>query len=272
MLPGVYEATKKDGSKYYRGNISYNGKHISLGSFATEEDCFLAYSEAKKILFDEQITLFSYQNRIKFLSFEKCVTLINLRDNKIYIKNPIYLQKNYFVYYLDQSTVLKFDNDDLFYYSSHKIIARGGHWFVNDFGMQYNILGRYGIKPYSVKGRDYDFANGDDTDFRYSNIVVINKYHGVVKEVKKGKTRYCAKIHLNGDIIIGRYHSEAEAAIAYNKAIDICKSRGMKKQFPQNFITEYTPKEYADVYTDIKISSHVYKFFRNKNFREDSVG
>ena len=89
------------------------------------------------------------------LPFEKVVILINYRDNNIYIKNPIYLFNNYFVYYLNQSTILKFDKDDLFYYSSHKIQYRGGHLFVSDYGMQYNILNRYGIKPYAVKGKDY---------------------------------------------------------------------------------------------------------------------
>lgn len=268
MKPGVYKATKKDGSIYYRGNITYNGKHISIGSFDSEEACAKAYDEAWKILKDKDITLYTFQKDIKHLTDEKCVTLINFRDNHIYIKNPIYLQKNYFLYFLDKSLILKFDNDDLFYYSGHKIQHRGLHMFVSDYGMQYNILGRYGIKPYSVKGKDYIFANGDDTDFRYSNIIVVNKYHGVYKEEKKGKTVYAAKIHLNGDFIVGRYPSEATAAIAYNKAVDLCKARGMTKSFPVNYITEYTPREYADIYTEIKISSHLYKFFRNKNFRE----
>lgn len=268
MKPGVSKATKKDGSTYYRGSITCNGKHISIGSFSTEDECTNAYNEAWNILKDNSINLENIRRYINMLSFEKCVTLINYRDNHIYIKNPIYLQKNYFLYYIDKSLILKFDNDDLFYYSSHKIQNRGGHMFVCDYGMQYNILGRYGIKPYSVKGRDYQFANGDDTDFRYSNIVVVNKYHGVYKEEKKGKIIYAAKIHLNGDFIVGRYNNEATAAIAYNKAVDLCKARGMTKSFPINYITEYSPREYADVYTEIKISSHLYKFFRNKNFRD----
>lgn len=268
MKSGVYKATKKDGSTYFRGNITYNGKHISLGSYDTNASCAAAYDEAWMLLKNKDIDILSCQSVVKYLPFEKCVTLINVRDNHIYIKTPIYLQKNYFQYYLDKSIVLKFDNDDLFYYSSHKIQNRGGHMFVSDYGMQYNILGRYGIKPYSVKGKDYIFANGDDTDLRYSNIVVVNKYHGVYKEQKKGKTVYAAKIHLNGDFIVGRYQDEATAAIAYNKAVDLCKSRGMTKSFPVNYITEYSPREYADVYTEIKISSHLYKFFRNKNFRE----
>lgn len=268
MKPGVYESKRKNGETYYRGSITYNGKHISLGSFDTEAACADAYNEAWTILKDNKITLLSYQSILKHLPFDKCISLINFRDNHIYIKNPIYLLKGYFVYYLDQSIVLKFDNDDLFYYSSHKIQNRGGHLFVSDYGMQYNILGRYGIKPYSVKNRDYKFANGDETDYRYSNIILVNKYHGVSKEIKKGKVKYVAKIHLNGDFIVGRYKEEAIAAIAYNKAVDLCKARGMTKKFPTNFISEYSPREYADIYTEIKISSHLYKFFRNKNFRE----
>jgi len=268
MKPGVYETTKKDGSKYYRGNITYSGKHISLGSYDREDKCATAYKEAWEIIENKAITTLNLRTRIKVLPFEKCITLINFRDNRIYIKTPIYLYKNYFAYYLDKNIVLKFDNDDLFYYSSHKIQNRGNHLFVSDYGMQYNILGRYGIKPYSVKGKDYLFANGDEYDYRYSNIVIINKYHGVHKEEKKGKTIYTAKIHLNGDFLVGRYADEATAAIAYNKAVDLCHSRGMTKSFPTNFISEYTPREYADIYTEVKISPRLYKFFRNKNFRE----
>ncbi len=268
MKPGVYKTTKKDGTIYYRGNITYGGKHISIGSFDTETKCNNAYNEAWMLLRDPEISILQCSSFINELSFDKCVTLINYRDNKIYIKTPIYLQKNYFLYYLDKSTILKFDNDDLFYYSSHKIQYRGGHMFVSDYGMQYNILGRYGIKPYSVKGKDYLFANGDDTDYRYSNIIVVNKYHGVFQEERNGKTVYKAKIHLNGDFLIGRYRDEATAAIAYNKAVDLCRSRGMTKSFPTNFITECSPREYADIYTETKISSRLYKFFKHKNFRD----
>ena len=267
MLPGVFEAKKKDGSIYYRANITVNGKHVSLGSFDTEEVCSKAYNEAKMIMQDESISQLTYQNRIKHLHYEKVISLINFRDNKIYIKNPIYLLKNYFVYYLEPAVVLKFDNDDLFYYMSHKIMARGNHLFVNDYGMQYNILSRYGIRPYAVKDRDYKFANGDDTDLRYSNIIVINRYHGVTSEFINGKVEYVAKIHLNGDYVVGHYQSEAEAAVAYNKAADYCIRQGIDKKFPQNYVTEYTPREYADVYTELKISYKI-KYYFSKSRRK----
>ena len=37
MLAGVYEAVKKNGERYYRASFTYRNKHISLGSFETEE-------------------------------------------------------------------------------------------------------------------------------------------------------------------------------------------------------------------------------------------
>jgi hypothetical protein len=155
---------------------------------------------------------------------------------------------------LSPTIELKFDIDDLFYYSSHKIQKRQGHLFVSDYGMQYSILSRYGIIPYAVPGRDYDFANGDSLDFRYSNIIIHNHYHGVQSIPKHGVTRYKACIHINGIYVIGTYTSEEKAAIAYNKAADLAKSAGICKNFPENYITSISPKEYADIYTQLKIS------------------
>ena len=57
MLKGVFPATKKDGTIYYRTSINYSGKHISLGSFASEEMAHLAYKEASQTLSDAVITI-----------------------------------------------------------------------------------------------------------------------------------------------------------------------------------------------------------------------
>ena len=186
MLPGVYLAKQKNGTIYYRSNINFSNKHISLGSFSTEEDAHAAYLEASVLLADTSIDLTNYLSRFSLLSHDKVIVLLNFRDNHLYFKNPIYLRKGYFSYYLSASLELKFDIDDLFYYASHKIQRRQGHLFVNDYGMQYSILSRYGIRPYAVANRDYQFANGDDTDFRYSNLVIINHYHGVFEYLKNG--------------------------------------------------------------------------------------
>ena len=43
MLTGVYLATKKDKTVYYRSNITHKGRHISLGSFPTEVQAHQAY-------------------------------------------------------------------------------------------------------------------------------------------------------------------------------------------------------------------------------------
>ena len=154
MLPGVYQAKKKDNTIYFRSSITYSGKHISLGSFDTEKKAHEAYLYAGRLLAGKEITLTSYKKENPVLSFSKWVSLINFRDNGIYIKTPIYLFQKYFHYYFSPENYLIFDTDDLFYYSTRTISRRGGHLFVADYGMQVNILSRYGIKNYAVAGRD----------------------------------------------------------------------------------------------------------------------
>ena len=168
----------------------------------------------------------------------------------------------YFSYFLKDFGELKFDNDDLFYYSSHRILLHDGHLYVNDYGMQYGILARYGIKNFAVAGKDYTFANGDETDYRYSNIIVINRYHGVTRIEKQGRYLYEVRLHINGEYLIGRFDSEEEAAVAYNKAADTAKSVGVKKEFIQNYVLEYTPREYAHIYTEIKLPTKFLTYLR----------
>ena len=182
MLSGVYPTQKKDGTPYYRAGIHYKNKHISLGSYSTETDANTAYLEAGRLLKDSSLSLENLLYTPMTLSFEKLIVLLNFRDNGMYIKTPIYLRQNYFSYYLSRKEELKFDIDDLFFYSQHKIMKRGGHLFVSEYGMQTSLLSRYGIKSHGVPGRDYTFANGDSTDLRYSNIIVINPYYGVVRD------------------------------------------------------------------------------------------
>jgi hypothetical protein len=253
-LPGVYTAYKKDGTLYYRSSITFRTKHISLGSYSKEELAHKAYLEALALLSDSSFTIITYSSKNNTLTFDKWICLINFRDNNIYFKTPIYLRKNYFSYYLSPKLELKFDIDDLFYYSSHKIMVRQGHLFVADYGMQVNILSRYGIKNYAVPGKDYLFKNNDLNDYRYHNIIIINKYYGV-EQLKKGNfVLFQTKIHINGNFIVGNYDSEIYAAIAYNKAVDIIKKAGLDKNFQTNFVVEITSKEYADIYSKIKIS------------------
>lgn len=254
LYKGVYQAKKLDGSAYYRASFTYKNKHISLGSFADAADAADVYKEASRIASDETYRIDNYDSFSLTLSFPKYVSIINYRDNHMYIKNPLYIFPKYFEYYLNSKTALKFDVDDLFYYSNHKIMKRNNHLFVADYGMQVSILSRYGIKNYAVPGKDFLFVNGDITDYRYSNIKIINKYIGVSKSMKKGHEIFTAKIHINGDFIIGRYSKENDAAIAYNKAVDFLKKRGVKKNFSYNYIEEINSIEYASRYNALKIS------------------
>lgn len=257
MLPGVYAAKKKDGTLYYRSSITHSGKHISLGSFPTEQAASFAYRQADRLLHDRSFSLDMYSEAESFLPFQKWVVLLNFRDNGIYIKTPIYLKNHFFHYYFGRDDFLTFDIDDLFYYSSRSITRRGGHLFVADYGMQVNILSRYGIKNYAVAGRDFRFVNGDSRDFRYENIEIINRFHGVCKKEEKGTTYYETKIHVNGDFLVGRYKKEIEAAIAYNKAASILITKGYEKNFPVNYIEELSSVRYHEIYKQISISKRL---------------
>ena len=237
-LPGIYTATKKDGSTYYRASITYLKKHISLGCFATEELASRTYREARLILDHAEITLSEY-SLFSCLSHDKFVCLINFRDNGIYFKTPIYLRRKYFEYHMSATEILKFDRDDLFFYASKKIQKKG----------------RYGIRPFSVYGRDYRMTNGDALDFRYSNIEIINQYAGVQrKESASGQVQYQTKIHVNGDFIVGTYADEISAAIAYNKAADTLAAHGISKAYARNYIVSMTNEQYHTAYTSISIS------------------
>ncbi len=252
---GVYEATKKDGSLYYRASLTYKGKHISLGSYSTAAEAHEAYLEGLQLL-NSASSLMDYPSTSRLL-FEKWVILLNFRDNNIYFGTPIYVGQKMFYYYLSPTHVLKFDMDDLFYFASHKIMCRGSHYFVADYGMQVNIASRFGIKNYAVPGRDFRFLNQDPTDFRRENLEILNTFHGVTLEQKKGQYLYTVRIHLKGNYLVGRYEQEWEAAIAYNKAIDILKRNGVTKAFIPNYIEGISPREYADIYTRVKISSKI---------------
>ena len=220
-----------------------------------------AYLEASSLLSSRELSLSDY-SKFRLLSFEKWVCLLNYRNNDIYFSTPIYMRKNYFEYYLTPSYILKFDVDDLFYYSSHKIMRRGRHFFVADYGMQVNIASRYGIKNYAVKGRDYLFVNGDDMDFRYENIKILNSFHGVTKKETAKGLRYVAKIHINGNYTIGSYHTDIEAAIAYNKAVDLLKKAGVTKRFLPNYLENLSPMAYADIYAKVPVSDKILHYLR----------
>lgn len=252
---GVFEARKKNGDIYYRASFTYKNKHISLGSFSNEDDANKAYLYAS-YLTQSKCGIEDF-NPKKKLKFEKYIVILNFRDNNIYIPNPVYIRRRYFSYFLSPNEEMKFSMDDLFYYISHKILRRGGHLYVNDYGMQFSLNQRYGIKNYGIIGKDYAFLNGDELDYRYENIEIFNTYTGVSECVHDKKHCYKTKIHVNGDLIVGYYDDALKAAIAYNKAVDILKKNGIKKDYSQNFIDSISGKVYADIYSDIEISNSI---------------
>lgn len=255
---GVFLAKKKSGEIYYRSSLTYKRKHISLGSFSTPKAAHQAYITGKKII-ENQYQPEDYEPRLE-LDFEKWIILLNFRDNDIYFSNPIYVRNKYFEYYLAPTQCLVFDIDDLFYFSSHKIMQRGGHLFVADYGMQISLLSRFQIRSYAIQGIDYAFANGNPMDFRRENLILTPTYHGVRPYTQKGELRYRTRIHIRGYFVVGTYHTIEEAAIAYNKAIDILKKNGVNKNYSVNYIDNISPSKYADIYSECKISRKIYEY------------
>lgn len=267
-MTGVYEARKKSGEVYYRASLTYKNKHISLGSSSDEAVSHAMYNEASDVInnpdnhwIDTEHRTSSY-NESMVLPFGKYISLINFRDNNIYIKTPIYMCHKYFLYFLKENEVLQFSTDDLFYYSNHTIMSRGGYYFVNDYGMQTSILSRLGVRNHSVKGKDYIFKNGDIHDYRYENIQVVNRYNGVSQLTKNGRVIYKSRIHINGDYILGEFASETEAAVAYNKAIDMLSGL-INVTYTPNYIEGISSVEYASLYHNIILSRNFRKYVKS---------
>ena len=262
MLSGVFIATKKNGDIYYRASITFRSKHISLGSFNNETDAHNAYNAASNMLKSDVIyTPEDYTDELcSTLSFNKWVSLTNFKNNGIYIKTPIYLKSSFFNYYMSMHDVLIFDVDDLFYYSNHSIMKRGNHFFIAEYGMQTNIASRYGIRNFARPGTDFCFVNGNNRDFRYENIKILNPHQGVTIEKDKHGVIYAARIHIKGNYLIGRYKTLAQAAIAYNKAIDYLSAKGISKNFEKNYIEEMSEEEYMEIYNSTDISEKIINF------------
>lgn len=256
---GVSVRQRLSGKIDYRASLTYKGKHIALGSYDSKIAAHNAYEYGKKILKSKSVRLKNIPEAPP-LYYEKCVSLINVRDNGLYIANPIYLKKKFFLYCLSPSVHYRFDIEDLFYFSSHKIMKRGGHLFVSDYGSQLNVLSRFGIKPHSVQGRDYDFYNGDPTDLRYENIKIINRYNGVHQVEERGFIRFKSVINMHSNYIVGIYDTEKEAAVAYNKAAKTLIENGVIKKFKLNFIENISESEYMEIYKNIYISPKITHF------------
>ena len=259
---GVYKARKKDGTEYFRCSLTYKGKHISLGSYDTEDKAGAVYKAAKAIMDSGDPSVLVYED-YNSIPYQKYMILLNLKLTGVYFPTPILLCRNYFEYHLAPDKILKFDRDDLFFYAQRKIQEKGGYLFVADYGSQYKILKRYGIKPFAVYGRDYVQVNGDRYDFRYDNIKVLSSYMGVWANHPENNvdiiTDYNAVIHVNGNYIIGTYETEEQAAVAYNKAVDTLRANGLKKNYIKNYIESMSPDDYRIAYDKTYISPKLYE-------------
>ena len=82
-------------------------------------------------------------------------------------------------------------------------------------------------------------------------------YTGVQQIIKNGLTAYKVRIHINGDFVVGVYPTEKEAAIAYNKAVDLLHAKGLGKNYTTNYLEDTSSIEYASIYNSVKISNRL---------------
>jgi len=236
----------------YKLYFVYNKEKIYLGSYATYEKAQEMLSEAEALMQIPDHTIPDF-NKYK-MDYKKVISLCNFRDNKRFIKNPIYIYSNYFHYYLSKDCILTFDVKDLFYFSTYKIRKRGNYLYTQDSVSQKSILSRFGILNHSVLGKDYYFKNNDPYDFRKENLEIINTYKGVTKKEKADGDIYIANIYIDSNLIIGYYNTEIEAAIAYNKAIDLIIDHTPNKTYTPNLIPYLTKDEYQNIYNNLTVS------------------
>ena len=59
---------------------------------------------------------------------------------------------------------------------------------------------------------------------------------------------------MKGYVNVGVYTSEIEAAIAYNKAIDLLKKAGVDKAYTPNYMEGISPDVYADLYASVQVA------------------
>lgn len=235
----------------YKVYFLYQSKKVYLGVYDSQEAAENTLSEATEIM-EKSIPMSHYT--CHYINFKKFISLCNLRDHNVYIKNPIDLHDTYFNYYLSKDIVFTFDIKDLLFFSAYKISKRGNYIYTQDSITQQSILSRFGIHPHSVYGVDYKLKNGNMYDFRRENLEIINPYKGVFHKSINNQSVYIAKIFINHDIIIGHYTSQLEAAIAYNKAIDVLFENGSQRDYIQNDIPYLTLTEYNQIYNQLTLS------------------
>ena len=68
----------------------------------------------------------------------------------------------------------------------------------------------------------------------------------------------------------GSYASEASAAVAHNKAADLAKTFGVTKQFPENYVDTLNPREYAELYTHVKISKKYIDYLKKHSLNRNA--
>ena len=62
--------------------------------------------------------------------------------------------------------------------------------------------------------------------------------------------------------VVRKVATEEQAAIAYNKGVDLARSSGISKSFTTNYIPELSPRDYAKIYTQLELSPKYLEYLK----------
>ena len=242
-------------SNQYRAYYLYKSKKIYIGLYNNYEEALLSYNFIDE-LFRSSLSIDAFKETLP-ISFEKFIRCLNFRDSNIYIKTPIYIYKDHFKYYFSPDFYLIFDLRDLVYFSTNKIHKRGEYLYTYIGDHQESILKHFGFTKKMTYQTDYQFVNGNRYDFRRTNMKVTNHYTGVFYEMKYNKPTFVTRIFTDKYLVVGHYETEIQAAIAYNKAIDLLSNKPFAHKYHKNTIPFLTHLEYEQIYENIPISKRL---------------
>ena len=132
------------------------------------------------------------------------------------------------------------------------------------------LLGDYDAAAYTYGIlAEVDGAKREYLEYKNSAEVQVKNQQGV-RLLEEEKPEAALALFEEGLALLQKTDSNVaaadslEAAIAYNKAVDLAKSAGIYKNFSENYIDSIPAKEYAEIYTKVRISANYLEYLSNK--------